>query len=262
MKSSNPYRLAAACALFALLLLTGGCATNPHNPDPHQRLNRVIYGINDIGDKLILKPLSDVYVAIVPKPIRTGLGNAFDNLGYLNVILNDFLQGKVDQGLSDTGRMAVNTTVGVAGIFDVATKWGMPEHENDFGITLARWGVKDSGPYLVLPLYGPSTLRDVPGRGVSMVTNPLFWTSIPLAVSIPLDAASTAETRARLDDLIKFRDQAAIDPYIFMRDGYLQRRRMQVEGGRPPPPGDDFYNDEPDSTPAPATQPALAVTGK
>src|SRR5690242_16504311 len=107
----------AACAIYALILL-GGCATNGSKIDPWEKTNRVFYNINDGMDRYALKPLADGYVKVVPKPIRTGLGNGFDNLGYFNVILNDFLQGKCDQGWSDSGRMLVNSTIGIAGFFD------------------------------------------------------------------------------------------------------------------------------------------------
>jgi len=249
----RPWRVGAATAACALLFLTG-CGTYPQNPDPYERLNRVMYNVNDGIDKAALKPLSDVYVAIVPKPVRQGLGNAFNNLGYLNVILNDFLQGKVDQGFADAGRMAVNSTVGVAGIFDVATKWNLPEHKNDFGITLGKWGA-EPGPYLVLPLFGPATVRDVPGRGVSMVTNPLYWVDVPLAASIPMGVLEAAQTRADLNDLLKFRDEAAIDPYVFVREGYLNYRRRQIQGTKATGPAPGFYDEDEPAT-QPTTRPA------
>jgi phospholipid-binding lipoprotein MlaA len=240
------------CAILALFLL-GGCATDPNHPDPCEGFNRAMYGINDGLDKLILHPASQLYDNVIPRPIRTGIGNAFDNLGYINVILNDFLQGKNDQGWSDAGRMAVNSTVGLAGFIDVGTNWGMPEHHNDFGITLGKWGAKP-GPYLVLPLFGPSTFRDAPAIPVSMVTNPLFWIDLRPEISIPLDVVSVMDERSRASAAIHFRDTAALDPYIFTRDAYLQMRANRITEGHAPPPEPNFY-DEAGPTTRPTTRP-------
>jgi phospholipid-binding lipoprotein MlaA len=245
--------------LGALSLLCTGCAANPRNPDPLEPVNRLFYAFNDGLDKLIVKPVSDVYVAVIPQPVRKGLGNAFDNLSYPNVIVNDFLQGKMDRGFEGIGRFAVNSTVGVAGVFDVAAKWGMEKNSNDFGLTLATYDATP-GPYLVLPLYGPSTLRDSTSIPVRIFTNPLHWVEVPNYVTIPLDALNLAEGRRRAATAIDFRDRAALDPYVFVREFYLQVRRDRVEGGRgkplPPPVPPDFYDEEP----APTTQPATTPT--
>src|SRR5688572_10597784 len=156
MRIRAAWRTLIACTFLAIFSIAGGCAKNPKNPDPFQKLNRFIYKVNNGLDKIILKPVSDVYVKVIPQPIRKGLGNFFDNVGYGNVIVNDLLQGHFKQALGGTARMAVNTTVGVGGVFDVATKWNLPAHQNDFGITLGKWGA-GPGPYLVIPLLGPST---------------------------------------------------------------------------------------------------------
>ena len=245
-----------ALSLSAILLLGGGCAQNPKNPDPFEKCNRFFYKVNDGLDKVLLKPASDVYTKVVPQPVRHGLGNFFDNLGYGNVILNDFLQGHIKQGFGSAGRMAVNSTVGVAGVFDVAAKWKLPAHSNDFGITLGKWGA-GPGPYLVLPLYGPSTFRDVPRIPVGMYTNVLHYVDLPDAVSIPLDVLNVAEDRSRANAAIKFRDEAAIDPYIFMREAYLQFRRIKIYGEtratQTMEPG--FYDEDE----GPTTRPTTAV---
>jgi phospholipid-binding lipoprotein MlaA len=248
------WKVAAPC--LALLLLGGGCAQNPKNPDPFEKCNRFFYRVNDGLDKILLKPASDVYTKVVPKPVRHGLGNFFDNLSYGNVIVNDLLQGHIKDGVAGVGRMAVNSTVGVAGVFDVATKWNLPSHSNDFGITLGKWGA-GPGPYLVLPLYGPSTFRDVPRIPVGMYTNVLHWVDLPDSVSIPMDVLNLAEDRSRANAAIKFRDEAAIDPYIFMREAYLQYRRIKIYGAdRTPPtmePG--FYDEDEMPTTRPTTRP-------
>ena len=223
--------------------LLGGCSSKPGNIDPLQGMNRFFYDVNNGLDRYVLKPAADGYVKIVPKPIRTGLGNAFDNLIYGNVIVNDFLQGKWEQGFSDTGRMAVNSTIGIAGIFDVASRWGMPAHTNSFGTTLGRWG-SGPGPYLVLPLFGPSSVRDAPGIAMSMVCNPVFWISPPLYVSVPLGVTGMIDARARADVLFRFRDTAALDPYVFTRDAYLQYREAEIHGHKEHRPEPGLYDDE------------------
>jgi phospholipid-binding lipoprotein MlaA len=250
-----------ALPLLALLLLGGGCAQNPRNPDPLEKCNRFFYKVNDGLDKIILKPASDVYVKVVPKPVRRGLGNFFDNLGYGNVILNDFLQGHVKEGFGSAGRMAVNSTVGVGGVFDVATKWKLPGHSNDFGITLGKWGA-GPGPYLVLPLYGPSTFRDVPRIPVGMYTNVLHYVDLPDYASIPLDVLNLAEDRSQANSAIKFRDEAAIDPYIFMREAYLQYRRIKIYGADRVPPAVEpgFYDEDEMPTTRATTRPTSRPT--
>ena len=157
------FRSLALLLLAALAGLTG-CASTGSKVDPWEKSNRFFYQANDSLDRYALKPLADGYVKVVPQPVRNGIGNGFANLEYGNVILNDFLQARWNQGWSDSGRMLVNSTVGIAGFFDVATPLGLPSHDNDFGITLGKWGAKP-GPYLVLPLFGPSSVRDAPGIG-------------------------------------------------------------------------------------------------
>ena len=241
----------------ALAALCTGCAVNPRNPDPFEPVNRVFYAFNDGLDKFIVKPVSDVYVDVVPQPVRKGLGNAFDNLGYPNVILNDFLQGKIDRGFEGIGRFAVNSTVGVAGVFDVASKWGMEKNSNDFGITLGKYDAT-AGPYLVLPLFGPSTFRDAPAIPVRMLVSPLRYLDVPAYASIPMDVLNLAESRVRIGGAIEFRDRAALDPYIFTREAYLQMRRNKIYGEGKGAPGavpPDFYDEG-----APPTQPTTPST--
>jgi len=252
----------------AALGLLGACASDQKNPDPWEKTNRVFYKVDDAMDKWALKPAADAYVKVVPKPVRTGLGNGFDNLGYFNVIVNDFLQGKWEQGWSDAGRMGINSSLGIAGIFDVAGPWGFSSHENDFGLTLGQWGCKP-GPYLVLPLFGPSTVRDSTGIGVEFATDPTtyipanFW-----KVFLPLYSVEAIDTRARAEREIRFRNAAAIDPYVFTRDAYLQYRQAQLTGAttKPATTGPSIYDEdtEPTTTPATAaaTQPTAAATMK
>ena len=218
------------CANLALIMLSG-CAGGRGNIDPWEKTNRFFYNFDDGLDRTLLKPASDFYVKVVPEPVRTGLGNGFSNLGYANVILNDLLQAKWKQGLGDAGRMAVNSTIGVAGFFDVASKWGLPSHQNDFGITLGKWGA-GPGPYLVLPLVGPSTVRDAPGFLVEAVTNPVTWVNPPLYVTAPLGIVDAVNARYSAETALRFRNAAAIDPYVFTRNAYLAYRDNLIHEGK------------------------------
>lgn len=234
---------------LSLCALAVGCAT-PQNPDPFEKTNRFFYGFNESLDKHVMKPVADAYTRVTPQPVRTGLTNAFNNLGYLDTILNDLLQGEVTRGLADTGRMAANSTFGVAGIFDVATGMGLPKHKADFGQTLGKWGVKQ-GAYLVLPVLGPSTVREAPGIGVTMVTNPLFWVDEP-AATIPVGVLGAVNYRAEASDLVRFRNEAAIEPYVFTREAYLKYRQNLVDEGKPAtqPDLEDFDSAAPSTRPS------------
>lgn len=246
-------RLLIGVAALLCLLACSGCATRRDPVDPWVGTNRAVYSFNDSLDRSVGKPIATAYTKNVPEPVRTGIYNFFDNIAYLNVILNDHLQGNFAQGWRNTERMAVNSTVGILGVRDVATEWGRPRHGNDFGTTLGKWGFK-RGPYVMLPILGPSTCRDLPGMVVSRVTNPMFWIETPLAVSIPMDATSAVDQRARLQPELDLRDQAAIDPYAFVRDAYIQHREAKVSGTAAAAPslvGEDIYNEV-----APTTDPA------
>ncbi len=198
----GPMRTAAAFAVIFVGMLTG-CSSTPG--DPLEGLNRSMYGFNVKLDGDAIEPATNVYVKILPLKVRIGIGNFFENLCYPNVIANDFLQAKWGQGFSDTGRMAVNTTVGIVGVFDVATKWNMPWHENRLGTTLGKWGVPP-GPYLVLPVLGPYTLCDTPGIVMATVTNPIYWLRPGWKVTVPLAIVGTLDARSRLDFVIRFRN--------------------------------------------------------
>jgi phospholipid-binding lipoprotein MlaA len=189
----------------------------------------------------------------VPNPVQRSIGNFYDNVAYPNVILNDFLQGKIQQGFEDSLRFVINSTVGGAGLFDVATPMGLPQHDEDFGQTLGVWGVS-TGSYLFVPLIGPSTYRDVPGLPVSLFTNVLFYagTFAGGAFAAPITILSIIEKRARLTGPMRIRDQAAIDPYLFVREGFLQQRKHLIYDGAPPPEsydeaGEEELSDEPAS---------------
>lgn len=231
-------RLATArgCLLVFALGLVTGCATRPygpHPPDPLEPVNRVVYGLFDVADRGLLEPAADLYVIATPEPIRIGVSNFFDNASYLDTVLNNFLQGKYEEGMSDLGRFVVNTTLGIGGLFDVATDLGLEEHEEDFGQTLGVWGAGE-GAYLFIPPVGPSSIRDAFAIPVAWVTNPLTYLSD--AFVYPLLALRVLDTRARLKTATRVRDEAALDPYIFTREAYRQRRQFLIYDGNPPLP--------------------------
>ena len=231
------------CLMLGLVFLVTGCATNGVKRDPLEPINRAVYSFNDVADKAVIKPISTVYKEVIPGPVRTGVTNFFSNLDDVIVIFNDVLQFKFAQAASDTTRLFTNTTFGVLGIFDVASEWDLDKHDEDFGQTLGHWGM-GSGPYLVLPLLGPSTLRDSAG---------LFLVDSNIDPVLDIDPVSdrnatiilkTINDRANLLGVSKILDEAALDPYSFMRDGYLQRRRSLVFDGRPPKNGLDEEDDD------------------
>lgn len=226
--------LRLAVLAIGVSLGLGGCATKPYGesePDPVETFNRFSYAATDAVDKIVLTPASDAYINIVPKPVQTGVSNFFDNLGYLNVVLNDVLQGKLEQGAEDSARFLVNSTVGILGIFDVATDLGLPQNDEDFGQTLGVWGAGE-GAYLFVPMKGPSSLRDIADIPVSLLMNPLFYADS--SVSVPLGILSVIDQRARADAVLKLRDQNALDPYVFTREAWRQARQSRVYDGNPP----------------------------
>ena len=220
---------------FVAILVTFfmfGCASQ-QNKDPLEGLNRSVYKFNDVVDKAALKPIAQGYQAIAPTPVQTGVNNFFKNIRDVVTLVNELFQFKFKQAANTTGRVALNTTVGVLGIFDVHSKSGGVRTKEDFGQTLGYYGF-DSGAYLVLPIFGPSSTRD----GIGFVTDAFFfdpigyinddttkWTTIALAI---------VDKRADLMEEIDIRDKA-FDPYAYMRDSYLQNRENLVKDGADDP---------------------------
>jgi len=232
--------------ILAISLLTG-CAGNPPredqaNSDPIESTNRTFYKFNDALDKAILEPVAETYAEITPQFLRTGITNFFDNLSYLNVVLNTLLQGKFNEFFSDIARFLSNSTLGIGGLFDVATGMGFVAHEEDFGQTLAMWGFK-RGAYLYIPVVkGPDTVRDLPDMATSTLLNPLTYVSS--VILWPVTALKLINTRANLLDETSIRDEAALDPYSFTREAFLQRREYLIYDGNPPTEGyDDIFQD-------------------
>lgn len=231
--------------LFSASLLLGGCASPSHNPqDPFESFNRGVYRFNDTVDKAVVKPVAKGYNALMPAPVRMMASSFFSNLNDVVVAVNDLLQFKVVRAASDCGRIFVNSTVGLFGLVDVASRVGLEKHNEDFGLTLGVWGV-GNGPYLVLPFLGPSTVRDGIGDYADSYLGPSK--NIDNVVKRnELLAGDMLNTRARLLINESVLDQAMIDPYSFIRDAYLQRRLNRVYDGNPP---HKKYEDEEDSDP-------------
>jgi phospholipid-binding lipoprotein MlaA len=242
-------RALAAGAAISMTLLAG-CATNGDPRDPLEPLNRGIYTFNDGVDNLLIKPAASFYSQIVPEFMRTGVSNFFSNINDVIVALNSLLQGKVRQAGSDVARLAVNTTVGVLGLFDFATGMGLEKHEEDFGQTLGYWGLGD-GPYIVLPILGPSNLRDTVGWVGDFYTWPVTYIEDDSTRNI-LIAMRVVSARADLLSASKILETAALDPYAFVRDAYLQRRRNLVYDGKPPL---DEEDPDPEAKPKPEAAP-------
>lgn len=219
-------------AMIALALSLTGCATSGDPRDPLEPMNRGIYQFNDAVDKAITKPIAQGYRAVLPNPVRQSVTNFFSNIDDALVTVNDLLQFKVDQAASDLARLIFNSTFGLAGLFDVATPIGLEKHNEDFGQTLGYWGIGD-GPFLMIPLIGPSDARDAVGLVATFYTDPVLNIDhVPTRNT--LSGLRVVDRRARLLDTEKVLDEAALDKYSFLRDSYLQHRRSLIYDGNPP----------------------------
>jgi len=206
---------------FGTLLTPLAHADDDTNIDPLEPLNRTVYAFNDGLDRFVLRPAGKGYNAVLPQPVRNGIGNFFDHWTYPVTIVNGFLQGKLGQGTEDLVRFAVNTTFGGLGLFDVASKGGMEMHNEDFGLTFASWGI-GQGPYIVIPVLGPATARSGIGILANVQVNPVVQLENS-SVRDKLLILWFLESRAALigpDEVV----QDAYDPYLFLRDAYLQNR--------------------------------------
>lgn len=220
-------------ALVLSMALLGGCATSGNPRDPLEPMNRAVYGFNDGFDRAIAKPVAEGYRTVVPEIIRNGVSNFFSNLDDLWIAVNNLLQGKVDQAADDFGRVVVNSTLGLFGVIDLASDLGLEKHNEDFGQTLGRWGV-GSGPYLVLPFLGSSTVRDGLSRMLVDVNADFVAQTNHVPTRNTLYVVRAINLRAGLLDASRILDEAALDKYSFTRDAYLQRRQSLVFDGNPP----------------------------
>ncbi len=239
--------------VLPLLLTLTGCATvhGERDPrDPWEGFNRGVYAFNTDFDNAILKPVAEGYVNVVPQTARTGVSNFFSNLGDVVVLANDLLQFKLGQAASDFSRLVWNTTVGLGGLIDVATPMGLTKHNEDFGQTLGYWGA-GPGPYLVIPFLGPSSLRDGAGVAVDYTQFSLVNEVKDDTARYSLIALGAVDIRANLLRTTRLVEQGALDPYLFLRESWLQMRENQVYDGNPPAPAfdldafDDLPPDEP-----------------
>ena len=231
--------------LSCLVMFISGCASTQYvesERDPWQGFNRTMYGFNDTLDRAILKPAAQGYQAITPEFVEQGVRNFFSNLDDVSVAVNNLLQGKVSNSFSDVGRIVINSTIGILGLFDVASGMGLRKHDEDFGQTLGVWGM-GSGPYVVWPIFGPSTLRDTPSIPVDRILlNPLTYVELKLGERIAVVALDTVSLRAELLSLEETVDEISTDRYTFIREAYLDRRDFLVHDGSPA--GDSDIYDE------------------
>ncbi len=246
--------------LVSLLLVLAGCASVPSGKpdprDPWERFNRSVFTFNEGLDRAVAKPVAKAYVKVTPRVVRTGVGNFFNNLETVPTILNDALQGKFGQAGRDTGRFLLNSTLGLAGFFDPASAAGFEQNDEDLGQTLGKWGVKP-GPYLMLPVLGPSSVRDAFARAADTYMEPVFYLGdestryIIRAVDLLDQRASLLELDAQLE--------RTFDRYAFVRNAWLQRRDYQVKDGNVEDESmelEEGFIDEPAA--APAEEPAPA----
>jgi phospholipid-binding lipoprotein MlaA len=230
-----------AALTIALGLVAAGCTTTPDpgqqvqtDPsDPLEGWNRQIFAMNENFDHMVLKPTAEAYVAVVPEPARNGVHNLLTNLDAPVTFANDVLQGEVNLAGQTAGRFGLNSTLGLAGLIDVATPAGIPYHSSDFGQTLGVWGVGDD-PYLVVPLLGPTNPRDLAGYAADTFADPLNYVGIRTYTywAIGRGAANILDTRARSLDTLDQIQQSSVDPYASTRNLYRQYRRAHIQHGK------------------------------
>jgi phospholipid-binding lipoprotein MlaA len=246
------------CGLLTVILALTGCATTKTSDqhavagkiDPYEAANRKVYYFNDKLDDYVAAPIADAYRTITPQFVQTGIFNFFNNLKNVNVVLNDVLQGKFQQSGEDTRRFAMNSTLGLLGVFDVAKTVGLQQNNEDFDQTLAVWCVP-RGPYLVIPFLGPTTLRGIPGAMFDTAANPSNY------VGVPVQLVSLLNTRANAEGALKFIHEAAIDPYVFTRESFLQWRESLATDGK----AQEYTDLEDELGEEDSTQPAPKASG-
>ena len=233
----------------AAVLVLSGCAatvtTSGDPTDPWEATNRVFYTFNDTLDRTVVEPVANLYLKL-PDALRNGIHNFFDNAAYPGTVINQLLQGKFERAMEGSARFVFNSTLGLGGLLDVSTGFGLKRYEEDFGQTLAVWGM-DEGNYIHYPLVGSSSARDTPGIIVGAMTDALTYVAL-----LPLALLEIVDKRASLAGAARIRDESAFDPYIFTREAYRQRRMFLIHDGTPP--FDVFDEDDEDLEEAGATQ--------
>jgi phospholipid-binding lipoprotein MlaA len=234
-KANNTHQLPLAI-LIGLGLALSGCASTPKTDprDPWEGWNRNVQGFNDKLDDYVMKPVAKGYQWITPSFVDRGVTNFFSNIDDINVVINDLLQAKFTQTGADTGRLLLNSTLGIGGFVDVASMLDIPKHNEDLDQTLGIWGVP-SGPYVVMPFIGPSTPRGLVGAAGDTAANPINWIN-PAAIPYGAGVVKTVDMRADLLSATKIADEASVDRYEFIRNAYFQQRNYQVFDGNPPMP--------------------------
>ena len=228
MMTFNPRFPLLAMALAATAVLSG-CATGPNPRDPYESFNRKMFTFNDTVDKVALKPAATAYKKVLPTVVQTGVNNFFGNLADLWTGANNLLQGKGKDGMTDFARFGLNSTLGLLGVIDIGSDVGLQKHNEDFGQTLGAWGVQ-SGPYLMLPLLGPSTVRDTAAIPLDFKADPWAYKE-PVYIRNTGTALRAVDQRATVLDASNLMEEAALDRYEFIRDGFLQRRESRVNDG-------------------------------
>ena len=227
----------AALALAGATTLLAGCAVGPTKEDPLEPFNRQMYEVHQVVDGNFVKPIAEAYVKFVPELIRTGVSNFSGNIDDLFTGINNVLEGNGQQAGDDFGRVLLNSTFGMLGIFDLGSMMGIQKDHKDFGITFGKWGVP-SGPYLFIPLFGPTTVRDGTGTLVRLFIGPVgYIPDVPLRNSIY--GVGYVDLRAQALSTESVLDTAALDRYRFLRNAYLKNRQYQIYDGKPPPDVDD-----------------------
>jgi phospholipid-binding lipoprotein MlaA len=232
MKKTLPARLKSIAATALVAGLLTGCASSGNPKDPIEGFNRAMFAFNEGLDTAIIKPVATGYEAVLPSPVRTGVTNFFGNIDDLFIGVNNLLQGKVPEAFSDLGRVVINTTIGLLGVLDVASEAGLEKHDEDFGQTFGRWGV-GNGAYVVVPFFGPRTVRDTVGLVLDVAADPVA-NHEPTRVRNAALVLRLVNDRANLLPADKVVEEAALDKYSYMRDAYLQRRRNQIHDGNAP----------------------------
>jgi len=242
--TSKRVRAASLLLLLAVLAPLAGCATRPaatdaealaeyrENNDPAEPFNRAMFDVHNVIDRTVLRPVAVGYRAVVPQPVREGVSNVLANLRTPVILMNDLLQGNLTRAGNTASRFAINSVAGIGGVFDVAGKrFGIPGHTEDWGQTLAVWGLGD-GPYLFIPILGPSNARDLAGFGLGIASDPLTWVGQGVVVDALMYSRSGAvvvDTRESLIEPIDAINRESLDAYAFIRSAYRQRRQAEIE---------------------------------
>ncbi|MBF0471280.1 MAG: VacJ family lipoprotein [Gammaproteobacteria bacterium] len=237
--------LFTAVTLYGCASVNGpGTSQGGAENDPYESFNRSVYRFNDSFDNAVFKPVAIVWRDYIPRPLDDAVTNFFSNLDDISVFINDLLQLKWSQSIADLGRFSINSTLGIFGLIDVSSRLGLEKHEEDFGQSLAYWGV-NSGPYLVLPFLGPSNLRDATGRGVDWGVESQIIQYDTNRTQLQSLAIYAIDTRADLLHTTTVLEESGADNYTFIREAYMQQRNYLIHDGKPPEPSfDDLFLDE------------------